>query len=258
MLGLGRHNRHTVTVKTLDENFRMDLTPSETVKELQSRLVRDFLKEKATGKKIRLIYMGKVIKDDDVVASVVKNDSVVHCVMSDLPKLDSNFGNNNVNYPPAEVIPIDMDTLLDNDREFALRLSRLESALSDADDHSDESFSSDEESNRRDRLFERIQARIRRRRSRNDDSSHNVYQNFVLGFALGFFFGIFMLLYVRFYNNRTKKEMNLGIVCGVCANALYTISRNSGMLQEEDIEKKYYKEEDEMFTLIPETEQDGG
>mmetsp|Transcript_6909 Transcript_6909/g.8354 ORF Transcript_6909/g.8354 Transcript_6909/m.8354 type:complete len:272 (+) Transcript_6909:447-1262(+) len=236
---------HVVTVKTLENSFKFELLPTEDAKELKSRLIREKLKDGATGKKIRLIYMGRVIKDTEIPVAVVKRDSVVHCVMSDQNPLDSPVATSvDVERPLSDIIPVDWESLLEQDRELALRMSRLETGI---DSSSQESTSSDEELSRRDRVFERIQARIQRQRLRNDESARNAYQNFVFGFVLGFCFGVFMLLYVKLYNSRTRKEMNIGIVCGVCANALYTISKNSGLLDEEDVERKYYEEENAMF-----------
>ena len=68
-----------------ERTYRIKIEEKESVSRLKSRLLDEILpRENCIGKRVRLIYRGRLLQDDEVCADEIREkEEVVHCVLSD-------------------------------------------------------------------------------------------------------------------------------------------------------------------------------
>lgn len=256
-----------VLIKTLDESFEVDVGPEQTVASLRAVLLRHhqprgrgsptISESKSSSasatslRKVRLIYQGRLLQDADAVKSVVPNGSVVHCVVSQVS------ANAAIENDPAGVtVPVDLDTLVAEDRRLAERLQRqgrdVQTQRRDQAQHQ-EVPGVEGQGHRRGRRAGRESGARRgsaaagggrsagRNRERDgergraaagtgaDSVDANPVGNFLLYFALGVMFGFVTLL----FSHRLSRRQATGLLCGVMCNLVVTIVHQTRATHEE-------------------------
>ena len=193
------------------------------------------------GKKLRLIFRGRQLRNSDIIASVgIQNNDFLHCALSPAespPRQDA------VTIPVRDIPDASQPNVLGFDSLraqgfseedvgslrsiFSLEISSLVEATPQLEGESDEEM-------RRRIETAWIQSHIRRLGSAAQRTSlttslgrdlEGSYADIILGFALGFVLGFVMMFWVG--DNSISHGRRLGIMLGVSANVAWSFVHHS-------------------------------
>mmetsp|Transcript_20749 Transcript_20749/g.34275 ORF Transcript_20749/g.34275 Transcript_20749/m.34275 type:complete len:238 (-) Transcript_20749:259-972(-) len=210
-----------VYVKTLDMTFAVDVDVGLTVKDLKVKLVGSELKRLAENKKVRLIHLGKLLKDDDVIGAVLTNESVIHCVLS---AMTENKGDENS--PEGVTTPIDLEGLLEEDRRIAQWL-QAQSIQQGNEETDGLGFRS---------------TRASRQQPRAAAPEMSPVTSFFISFAIGFSFGFLTIFFAQRLSRKQLAGLVLGILCNLMLDHMRQVTAIqanavSGQVQSEHLDR---------------------
>ena len=91
-------NLISIKVKTLTNMFKLTIPKKTKVLSFKQKIIKEYLKEQALGKRIRLIHAGKVLDDaKDISSYKLKENTCIHAALSDIVRTNNNNNNNNRN-----------------------------------------------------------------------------------------------------------------------------------------------------------------
>jgi hypothetical protein len=91
-----QRNLISIKVKTLSNMFHLTIPKKTKVLSFKQKIIKEYLKEEAFGKRIRLIHAGKVLDDaKDISSYKLKQNTCIHAAISDIIRNTNNDNNNN-------------------------------------------------------------------------------------------------------------------------------------------------------------------
>ena len=91
-------NLISIKVKTLTNMSKLTIPKKTKVLSFKQKIIKEYLKEQALGKRIRLIHAGKVLDDaKDISSYKLKENTCIHAALSDIVPTNNNNNNNNRN-----------------------------------------------------------------------------------------------------------------------------------------------------------------
>ena len=200
-----------VTIVTLQETFEFLLSPMESIEQVKAKLYSQLPRISPSTSKMRLIYMGKVLEDQQLLGSVLTEDSTIHCVISQTYQFDED----------DSLLPYESDSL-----NFGQDLERgvWPQELSDSEGENN--------------VVSEAPGQMNQRRD---------HQLFAFGVCLGF---LLVGIFIKLTSPRLNRATSRGIVCGVFLRLLYFLHEKAFAFEEMQQETTLFGEEARMFQQV--------